>query len=140
MTDLSAMAEAIERARFDQLHQGRWDELREGERATRVQILREALLVSGAAAEVEDLRAQAERVAELSELVSRQERDAATTLALHDEELVRLSDTIAALSEQSAQLAGALAESQARAEAAEAVVAAVRETVAAAAPHGHSRH
>ncbi len=140
MTDSGWMAEAIERARFDQLRQGKWDELREGERTTRVQILREALLASGVAAEIDALRAQAERTGLLLDLVNQRDLEAAANLARHDEEIVRLSDTIADLIDQVGDLTHALAVSEARAEAAENIVTAVRDAVAPLSTRGSSRH
>jgi predicted nucleic acid-binding Zn-ribbon protein len=137
VTDTGAMAEAIERARVERLRQGTWTELREGERATRVQIALDAMLTSGVAAEIDALSAQADRVGPLLETLGRRELEAARELELHDKEIVRLSDTIAALDDRVGALSRALAEAQARAESAEQVLMTVREAVAlrpAAAP------
>ncbi|WP_372594248.1 hypothetical protein [Actinotalea sp.] len=127
--DVEWMAEAVEHARFDQLRQGNWAELRPNERTTRVRILRDAMIASGVAGEIDSLRAQADRTSHLLDLVSQRDRDAARTLAEHDAEIVRLSDQISSLRAQVEALSDALAETESRAELAESVLATVRDAV-----------
>ncbi len=101
------LAEAIERARFALLRQGTWETLREGERLTRVEILRNAMDVSGVTMRLQSLEVLAGRSAELTDLMMRRDADFKRRLAADDAEIVRLSDLIASLS---AQLATATAE------------------------------
>ncbi len=138
--DPSAMAEAIERARFDQLRQGTWSDLRAGERATRVKILQDAIASSGVAAEIDELRDQAGRTAQLLEMVARRDREAAASLAAHDAEIVRLADRVTALRAEVSELTAALAAAETRADAAERVVETVRGAVAPVDRHPDSRH
>jgi len=101
------LAEAIERARFALLRQGTWETLREGERLTRVEILRNAMDVSGVTMRLQSLEVLAGRSAELTDLMTRRDADFKRRLAADDAEIVRLSDLIASFS---AQLATATAE------------------------------
>ena len=104
MDDIDRMAEAIEHARFDELRQGRWAELRPGERSTRVRILRDAILASGVGAEIDALRAHAERTALLLDLLAQRDRDAADLRARHEAEATRHADQIATLRSRVAEL------------------------------------
>ncbi|WP_372594247.1 hypothetical protein [Actinotalea sp.] len=94
------MAEAIERARFSLLRQGGWDDLREGERATRIEILRNALDNSGVSAQLQSLESRANQASELADLLERRDEEFRRRLAQDDAEIVRLSDRIAALDAQ----------------------------------------
>ncbi len=101
------LAEAIERARFALLRQGSWTELREGERQTRVEILRSAMDTAGVTVRLQALELRADQSNELADLMERRDADFKRRLAADDAEIVRLSDTIATLT---AQLATTTAE------------------------------
>jgi len=77
--DLEWMAEAVERARFENLRQGVWEDLRPGERTTRVGILRDAIVRSGVGGEIDSLRTQADRTALLLDLIDQRDRETAET-------------------------------------------------------------
>jgi len=104
MNDVDRMAEAIEHARFDELRQGRWAELRPAERSTRVRILRDAMLSSGVAAEIDALRAQAERTALLLDLLAQRDRDTAEVRARNEADAVRQASQVATLRSRVAEL------------------------------------
>ena len=101
------LAEAIERARFSLLRQGRWEELREGERTTRIEILRNALDTSGVTVRLQALELRAGQTSELADLLERREADFQRRLADDDAEIVRLSEKISTLT---AELATVTAE------------------------------
>ncbi len=109
------LAEAIERARFSLLRQGTWDDLREGERKTRVEILRNAMDTAGVTMRLQALELRAQQSAELSDLIDRREVDFKRRLAADDAEIVRLSDTIAELTEKLASVTAERDTAQARA-------------------------
>lgn len=94
------LAEAIESARFAALRQGNWNELREGERTTRVEILRTAMDASGVTERLRALEERADQSSELADLIERRDADFKRRLALDDAEIVRLGDTIATLTSQ----------------------------------------
>lgn len=97
--DLTAesVAEAVERARLELLRQGHWDELRESERVTRVEVLRSAMDAAGVTVQLDALRAKAERVDDLTAQLEEQRASALRVAADHDREVVRLADEIADL-------------------------------------------
>lgn len=97
--DLTAesVAEAVERARLELLRQGHWDELRESERVTRVEVLRSAMDTAGVTAQLDALRTKAERVDDLTAQLEEQRASAQRVAAEHDREVVRLADEIADL-------------------------------------------
>lgn len=97
--DLTAesVAEAVERARLELLRQGHWDELRESERVTRVEVLRSAMDTAGVTARLDALRTKAERVDDLTAQLEEQRASAQRVAAEHDREVVRLADEIADL-------------------------------------------
>ncbi len=84
--DVDRMAEAVERARFENLRQGVWEDLRPAERTTRVTILRDAILHSGVAGEIDALRVQADRTALLLDLIEQRDREAAQSRERHESE------------------------------------------------------
>ena len=118
--DVDWMAEAIEHARFDQFGQGNWAELRESERATRVRILRDALLASGVAGEIEALRNEANRTGHLLELLQRRDRPAPAAPAANPAQVEQLTAEVSALRDHVAALSTALAAAEARGDRAEA--------------------
>ncbi len=93
------LAEAIERARFALLRQGSWNELREGERKTRVEILRDAMDTSGVTMRLQALELRAQQSAELADLLESRDADFKRRLGVDDAEIVRLSETIADLTD-----------------------------------------
>ncbi len=104
--DADWMAEAIERTRFENLRQGVWEELRPTERSTRVSILRDAMVRSGVAGEIDALRAQADRTALLLDLIEQRDREASAVRARHESEIARLAHELAALRARVGQLSG----------------------------------
>ena len=94
------LAEAIERARFALLRQGKWAELREGERQTRVEILRNAMDTSGVTMRLQALELRAQQSGEIADLLARRDADFKRRLAADDAEIVRLGDAVATLNER----------------------------------------
>lgn len=104
------VSEAVERARLELLRQGHWDELRESERVTRVEVLRTAMEAAGVIAALDELRTKADGAAGLAAELAEQRESARRVAAEHDREIVRLADEIAELKaallhEESARLA-----------------------------------
>ncbi len=128
------MAEAVERARFGLLRQGAWDELRESERQTRVGILRSALDTSGMTGRLQALQVRADQSTELADLLECREHDFRRRLAQDDAEIVRLSDRIAALTDQLAAMTASRDEALDRANADARTLASIREVLDADRP------
>lgn len=128
------VSEAVERARLELLRQGHWDELRESERVTRVEVLRTAMEAAGVIAALDELRTKADGAAGLAAELVEQRESARRVAAEHDREIVRLADEIAELKaallhEESARLAA-----EGRAARVDAALDQVRAALAAAGP------
>ncbi len=102
--DADWMAEAIERARFENLRQGVWDELRPTERSTRVGILRDAMVRSGVAGEIDALREQADRTGLLLDLIDKRDREAGRIRSRHESEVATLAQEVSDLRARVGQL------------------------------------
>ncbi|WP_024286074.1 hypothetical protein [Cellulomonas sp. KRMCY2] len=94
------VAQAYERARYEQLRGQTWTDLREGERAARIEVARKALDDSGIAAVIDDLGARAARADELAGLLAQRDAEIARRNTEHDAELTRLETRLADLSAQ----------------------------------------
>lgn len=100
------MASAIERARYSGLRKEPWEELRDSERDTRVEVMREALEHSGVTAAVASVVARGAQADDLAAQVAERDAELRTRQAEHDADLVRLTGRI---SELEAELAEARA-------------------------------
>ena len=129
------MAEAFERFRYQQLRGQRWDDLREGERATRTAVALRALEESGVRAEVDLLRVSAAAADHLPTVIVQRDGEIARLRTEHEEEIRALSsahlDVLAGLTAQLETLGADLAAALARADAAEVQGAAAASVVAA---------
>ena len=113
--DADWMAEAIERARFENLRQGVWEELRPTERSTRVGMLRDAMVRSGVAGEIDALRSQADRTGLLLDLIDQRERETEKVRSRHESEVARLAHEVASLRARVGELSAGTAGSGSRA-------------------------
>ncbi|NTW41226.1 MAG: hypothetical protein HGA44_15365 [Cellulomonadaceae bacterium] len=102
------VAETIERIRYGLVRSEPWEELRESERAARVDLLTRALDGAGLTGEIVALQRRADESDQLAALVATRETELALAIAAretdlrrerqeHDAAIVRLSDQVAAL-------------------------------------------
>ena len=125
LADLDGLAEAIECARYENMAKVRWRGLRDGERQTRTALMRRTLDTAGISDVLRDLQARADRSDELGRLAAHRDRQLAGQRADHAAEVATLAARLTALD---ALLADAIDErraAQARADDAEATIAAV---------------
>lgn len=88
------MASAIERARYTGLRKEPWEELRDGERDTRVDVMRDALERSGVTTAVATVVARGAQADELAAQVAARDAELRARQAEHDADLVRLTGRI----------------------------------------------
>ncbi|HQY33871.1 hypothetical protein [Actinotalea sp.] len=114
-----SMARAVEHARYELLRAGRWEDLREAERFTRVETLISALDASGVTTQLAELQGAAARADELAALVTRRDADVA-----------RLTALVSTLSTELTEEIAVRADAETRARSAEGRLAAAREALA----------
>ena len=88
------MASAIERARYSGLRKEPWEELRDSERDTRIEVMRAALEQSGVTAAVATVVARGSQADGLAAEVAEREAELRARQAEHDADLVRLTGRI----------------------------------------------
>ena len=125
------VAQAYERARYEQLRGQTWTDLREGERAARIEVARKALADSGITAAIEDLRVRAVRVDELTGLIAQRDAEIARRRAEHDAAMALLETRLTDLSAALADARDESEQAQAEADRALGVVAAIRAVLTA---------
>lgn len=88
------MASAIERARYAGLRKEPWEELRDSERDTRIEVMRAALDQSGVTAAVATVVARGAQADDLAAQVAARDAELRARQADHDADLVRLTGRI----------------------------------------------
>lgn len=137
------MAEAFERARYEQLRTASWADLREGERAARIDVARQAFDAAGITARFAALETIAEeaelqagvvaqRDAEITRLRSEHDELLAALRTEHRLEVERLEAHCEVLREQRDEAAGRADAAEARAVRAEGTIAQVRTALSGA--------
>jgi chromosome segregation ATPase len=81
---LDDLAQAIERARYENMATAKWNDLRDGERAARTDLMRRSLQSAGITAALEDLKGRAARSDELAGLADERARAMAAQRAEHE--------------------------------------------------------
>ncbi len=101
-TDLSpeSVAEAIERARIELLHQGPWSEIRESERAARIALLTTAMADGGVTAGIAELTARAAAVDDLTARLADHRASSAAERRGHEQEVAALRAQVADLTDR----------------------------------------
>lgn len=94
------MASAIERARYSGLRKEPWEDLRDTERDTRVEVMRTALEESGVVAAVAAVVARGAQADGLAEQVAARDAELRARQAEHDADLVRLTGRISELEDE----------------------------------------
>ncbi len=94
------MASAIERARYSGLRKEPWEDLRDTERDTRVEVMRAALEESGVVAAVAAVVARGAQADGLAEQVAARDAELRARQADHDADLVRLTGRISELEDE----------------------------------------
>ncbi|OJV57909.1 MAG: hypothetical protein BGO38_06670 [Cellulomonas sp. 73-145] len=94
------MASAIERARYSGLRKEPWEDLRDTERDTRVEVMRAALEESGVTAAVAVVVARGAQADGLAEQVAARDAELRARQAEHDADLVRLTGRISELEDE----------------------------------------
>ena len=139
------MAEAFEKARYEQLRGQRWSELRAGERTTRIELAVRALDDAGITTHVATLREGFDRADGLDGILAQRDAEITRRHAEHEAEeqrladlraadVARLEDEITRLREQLEAALERAGGSEQRARTAEAVVDAVRTALDTAGP------
>lgn len=94
------MATAIERARYSGLRKEPWEDLRDGERGTRVEVMRAALELSGVTSAVATVVARGAQADDLAAQVAARDAELRARQAEHDADLVRLTARISELEDE----------------------------------------
>ena len=123
--DLDNVAEEIECGRYENMAKVRWRDLREGERQTRTALMRRTLDSAGIGQFMHELQARADRSDDLVRQVALAGRRLADERADSAATLAGLSGRATALESELADVRAALMQAQARAQHADATIAAV---------------
>lgn len=98
-----SVAEAIEKARIELLHQGPWEELRESERTARLDVLQRAMVAGGVSAGLAELQARSEAVDDLTSRLNGYRETASAERVAHERRVRELEAEVADLRERLAQ-------------------------------------
>lgn len=125
LTDLDGLAEAIECARYEHMAKVRWRDLRDGERQTRTALMRRTLDTAGITDVLRDLQARADQSDYLGRLAAHRDRQLADQRADHAAAAATVAARVTALETALADAIDERRAAQARADHADATIAAV---------------